>query len=146
MIFRLALFLTFLSVVTPVWPASCLIVGDSIAVGLAQQMPECGSSARVGIRASAVVGRVRQADRVIVSAGSNDLRDSAGLRAALERVRAGAGGGVVVWVLPANGARQAVLSVARHHGDRTVSFRAGRDGVHPRSYRELANALRRTCC
>lgn len=142
MILRLTLFFAFLSLLIPAWAASgCFIVGDSIAVGLAAQMPECASSASVGIPARAVVARVRVAKMVVVSAGSNDLRDSPSLRAALEHIRARAGSSIV-WVLPANGARRAVFDIARRHGDRTVGFQPGRDGVHPRSYRALARAVR----
>lgn len=116
---------------------SCLIVGDSIAVGLAALLNFCAVDAAIGIPSADVIGRVRPADTLIVSAGSNDPY-SENLGANLRALR-GRATGRVIWVLPANqAAREIVVRVANERRDRTVRFAAAADAVHPRAYGELA--------
>lgn len=120
--------------------ASCLVAGDSIAVGLGSALG-CTTQAKVGIPSGAVIGRVRPGYTLtVISAGSNDPanpRLATNLRAA--RARAS---GRVVWVVPANGAARAVRAVAAEHGDIAIGFAAGRDHIHPTSYGALARAVR----
>ena len=126
--------------------AADLAIGDSIALGTGQALgvrviavvgePSCPNRYRVGIRARTPSGSF---DRVVVSAGVNDPpgRCIAAIRARLRARR-------VVWILPApvNSARRAVAAVAARWGDRTVSYVAGRDHLHPASYAVLARAVR----
>lgn len=125
----------------------CLILGDSIAVGIAQQRPECVADARVG-RASPAQRLHRERARVvIVSLGSNDGRAVPTARH-LRRLRAALRTGHVIWVVPAlPAAARTVREVARHYGDATVSVApvVGPDGVHPSGigYERLAVATRR---
>ena len=132
--------------------ASCAVVGDSVGVGLAQALPRCTTSARVGISSAAAARRVQSGDRwLIVSIGSNDFprgisaaqraASDKHVRGALSRIVA-AGGSRVIVVVPANAARSTVASWVAAHGVPSVSFAAGRDGIHPASYAALAARVR----
>jgi hypothetical protein len=124
----------------PAGRATCQIVGDSIAVGLHRVLPGCTWNAKVGIPSGAIIARVAPAAFLVVSAGSNDSANPR-LAANLEAIRSRAAG-AVIWVLPAvPRARAVVADVAAAHRDRTVTFLAGRDHVHPRSYADLARAV-----
>ena len=132
--------------------ASCRVIGDSVGVGLGQALRSCATSARIGISSQAAASRVRGGGEwLVVSLGSNDfprgitsrqrVASDAHVRAALSRVMSVAGGRVIV-VVPANGAHATVASWVAAHGVRSVSFVAGRDGIHPNSYAELASRVR----
>ncbi len=120
---------------------ACEIDGDSIAVGLASLMPECRHSAKSGITSDAVAARVRGGSLVIASAGSNDWAQLDRIPPALDRILAHAHGRLLL-ILPANNARGVVAGWAAEHGVPTVGFTPGGDGIHPRSYRELASRVR----
>ncbi len=119
---------------------SCAIVGDSIALGIAEQMPACRRNAKIGIPSDAIIERVDIFAAInIVSAGSNDPLNP-NLRDNLVRIRSRAK--QVVWVLPIDAtARAAVKEIAAAHGDPVVAFESSDDRVHPRSYPELAQAV-----
>lgn len=109
---------------------TCAVVGDSIALMIAPFLGQCVVDAKVGEHVAQIVGRVRDADVVIVSAGSNDA-DYRDLAANLEKVRARCPHRVL-WILPApDRPRRLVEAVALKHGDAAVSFVAAGDGVHP---------------
>lgn len=123
----------------------CLIVGDSIAVGVHQHRAQCEIRARVGITSTqwnkTFGNSILSAQHTIISLGSNDwladktLKEIAEIRAKIT--------GRVTWILPANGtARQTpVVTVAQMYGDRTlVITQTTKDGVHPTGseYRRLA--------
>ncbi len=123
--------------------SACVIVGDSLAIGLAQQMPECRLHARIGAGSAAIARFVvhESASLVVISTGSNDgparAKVLTRLRHRFDAARR------VVWIVPANAAAAAVVvRVASLHGDALVRFRTGHDGIHPRSYRTLASAVR----
>lgn len=113
----------------------CLILGDSIAVGVAQYRPECRVEARVGVSAAAFVATVTSANTVIISLGSNDGADPT---AALIRLRDRIDARRVIWIVPAIRWADHVRRVADLYGDTTLIVMAGPDGVHPSSYRALA--------
>ena len=122
--------------------ASCAIAGDSIAAGVGAQMPQCHTDAKVGTPSADIIHRVPAGHigLMIISAGSNDPLNPR-LGDNLNAMRRRAGGGVT-WIAPVNPrARSVVDSVAHAHGDRVVTFTPGPDGVHPRSYPELAHAI-----
>ena len=54
--------------------ADCLILGDSIAVGVAQNLPQCEMVAKVGLNTDQMLRRSTHwiSDTVIISLGSND--------------------------------------------------------------------------
>lgn len=117
------------------------VAGDSIALGVAQQL-HWQHNARVGAPSKEIVDKVPRGhyDLLVLSAGSNDPRNPA-LASNLEAMRKRAGGGVL-WIAPVEPhARSVVERVAREHGDHVVTFTPGRDHVHPRSYAELARRI-----
>jgi hypothetical protein len=132
--------------------ASCMVVGDSIGVGIGAALKGvCQSSAKVGISSLAVAERVRAGSHwTIASLGSNDFPRSIGaaqrsqsearVRNALASASAKAGDHLIL-VLPANGARGIVQNWASLKGVRTVSFSPGPDGIHPRNYAALGREI-----
>jgi lysophospholipase L1-like esterase len=124
---------------------TCVILGDSIAVGTAMAAPACRVSAEVGISSRSYAReRVDQvtADTVVISLGANDHPSGIGAPEAMEVVRSRITARRVVWLLPSCGARAAAIEVARSHGDATIDSApfAGADGIHPTAagYRILA--------
>jgi hypothetical protein len=121
---------------------SCAIVGDSIAVGAGLVMPECLTDAKGGIPSAEVISRVKPADVLFISAGSNDPSNPQ-LENNLEAIRAKASA-AVVWIEPVSSrAAAAVRRVAAARHDSIVQFEPSSDGVHPKSYRDLAISLRK---
>lgn len=125
---------------------ACIGVGDSIAVGIAAEIPGCHAEARVGIGSGAYAAihahRV-SAELAITSLGSND--GGADTSAAMDLERSRITAARVVWILPSTGSRAAVIAVAARYGDQVLDVRPllGRDGVHPRpgGYREIARMI-----
>ena len=120
----------------------CAIVGDSIAFGVGRFMRECLIDAKAGIRSADVIARVHPVVILFVSAGSNDPSNPQ-LENNLRAIRAKASA-AVVWIEPmASSAAATVKRVAATHNDTVVQFEPSADGVHPISYSELANRLRK---
>jgi hypothetical protein len=117
----------------------CAIVGDSIALGIGTEMQGCTVNAALGIPSAEIIGRVEDAAVLVVSAGSNDSRNpqlEENLRVIRERAHDAKS---VIWIAPADPrAAQAVLNVARSHGDKVVHFKPRADHIHPASYGDLA--------
>lgn len=127
---------------------SCLVLGDSIAVGTAQALRQhgvvCRVEAAVGI--STAGWRVRfapwgvPANVVVISLGSNDRgAQYADLWQIRKRIKAKK----VIWILPANNhvAASAISAMATELGDYVMAFAPGHDGVHPHSYQRLGDGL-----
>jgi lysophospholipase L1-like esterase len=128
----------------------CLVIGDSIALGVGHTLPECRTEARVGITSRRFVHELlspQQADKVVISLGVND-GESASTISSLQRVRESVRGRVVYWLLPPHHdyARTAIRTVARQFGDRLIDCapEAGPDGLHPTGagYRTLGAVIR----
>jgi len=131
---------------TPVQPApvaGCLLLGDMVAQGLAQYK-QCTlvagahwSSARIAQQT--IKGTY---SRVYIVAGNNDpLNPKLGPNLFLIRRKIKA---PVTWVAPRNPkAQQRVYETAVHFRDRVVylSKYKSKDGVQPKSYREVAGKL-----
>lgn len=120
----------------------CLILGDSIAVGIGSVSPQCQTIAKVGINSkNFVVSRkhIPNANTTVISLGSND--GNVDFSKYLKELR-GKITGKVVWILSANNvkARNIALNIARQNGDSVVylSSFATADGVHPKSYKSVA--------
>ena len=123
----------------------CAIIGDSIAVGTATQFHQCYHNAKVGIPSASVISRVPPdlTKWTVISAGSNDPYNR-NLSSNLEKIRSRIHSRQVIWILPQNRhAADVVDSVAAKHGDNVVSFRAGKDHIHPKSYSVLASDIKR---
>ena len=119
----------------------CLIIGDSLAVGIAQHRPDCVAMATTGITSGgwlAKYGRKLEAapsGAVLISLGVND-GDLTPTDVNLRRLRARIAPGTrVYWILPpVNPTAQAVVrEVAAKYQDVLVHIdrQLGPDRVHP---------------
>ena len=137
----------------------CLIVGDSIAVGVAQVRTECVSYSTGGINSKQWVNKnigktPLIAKNVIISLGSNDhkyVKTLEELRTIRELTKAER----VYWILPAGVhpknnvpvevIQSMVKQVATENGDSVLPItRLQKDGIHPSwaGYKELADQTR----
>ncbi len=134
----------------------CLILGDSIAVGTHNFMPECRAYAQGGLNTHQwnhkFLGNKLKADTVIISLGTNDHQY---IKTADEliRLRDQVNGKNVYWVLPMGNSPKSGVSLktiqdiiyqlADVNGDAVITTkRLQKDGIHPSwaGYKELANA------
>jgi lysophospholipase L1-like esterase len=118
----------------------CLIVGDSIAVGVSQVRRECQSIAKSGINSSnwnkLHLNKLVPTKTLIISLGANDL--GIDTEANIRKLREKAQAQRVFWLLPSQRLKpdqvRAVKFVAIEYGD-TVIPRPEKDisadGVHP---------------
>ena len=123
----------------------CLVLGDSIAVGIGSVSPQCQTIAKIGINSkNFVISRkhIPSANTTIISLGSND--GNADFSKYLRTLR-GKISGKVIWILSNNNAkaRKITLTIARQNGDGVVylSSFASADGVHPKSYSAIAKKV-----
>ena len=128
----------------------CLILGDSIAQGIAQHRPECAVYAKVGINSrnwnNANLTKHLSAKVVLISLGSNDS-DSINTRRELETLREIVKGDVVFWILPNNKPHlhQFIRELAEDYHDVVLPIsNISSDNVHPtvKGYKLLANQTR----
>jgi len=128
----------------------CLVLGDSIAVGLHQQIPQCESLSKGGWNTAQwnrdYLKYNLTANTVIISLGSNDhkhIRTQEELELLREKVQAGR----VFWILPAikPDIQRIVKVIAALHGDTVLPIaRLQPDGVHPSwaGYKDLARVVK----
>ena len=130
----------------------CLILGDSIAIGLHRFLPECEIRAKTGITTSAFVKLSNyeeiNAPIVIISLGTNDLY-STRLLDQLDLVRKNIRSNRVYWVLPNTTTKRqeslAVTTTAIGWGDRVIwTDRYATDHIHPSlvGYRQLVEQIK----
>jgi lysophospholipase L1-like esterase len=127
----------------------CVILGDSLAVGIGQYRPECETVAQTGITSARYVQtmlRDYSGNVAVISLGVNDGDDAntlANLRLLRGRVRAQR----VYWLLPGikPRIRELMRQVAVEFNDFLVDtrFEAGADHLHPSrdGYKFLAGIL-----
>ena len=129
----------------------CLIMGDSLAVGVGQIRTECVTLAKSGINSYDYVNRHllhtkgnTQAKSIIISLGSNDT-EKINTFEELDTLRQLVQADRVYWILPniKETKRKAVLAVARKYNDHVIDARGvdrSPDAVHPthNGYKELA--------
>ena len=129
----------------------CLILGDSLAVGVGQVRTECVTRAKSGINSYDYVNRYllhtkgdTQAKHVIISLGSNDTAKINTFEE-LDTLRQLVQADRVYWILPniKETKRKAVWEVARKYNDFIIDARGvdrSPDTVHPtyKGYKELA--------
>ena len=120
----------------------CLILGDSLAVGIGQVRTECVTYAKSGINSYNYVNRHilhtngnTQAKTIIISLGSNDLKNIKTFEE-LDTLRQLVKADRVYWIVPAikEDKRQAVYQVAEKYRDTVIDSRKHQlssDGVHP---------------
>jgi hypothetical protein len=130
----------------------CLIVGDSIGVGIANVRKECVSYSKGGINSHQwLIKNIQNtplvAGHVIISLGSNDhkyIKTEEELRAIRKLTKANR----VYWIMPSDKfptAQSAVWHVANEYNDIILStVRMQTDNVHPSwaGYKELSDKAR----
>jgi lysophospholipase L1-like esterase len=128
----------------------CLILGDSIAVGVSQIRTECVAIAKSGINSTdwnkKHINQIKPANTTIISLGSNDWDGKTydNLRKMRKEID-----GRVYWILPSATRkpkeRQAVLDVANEFSDFIIERpkEMSPDGIHP-TYRGYAEIARET--
>jgi hypothetical protein len=118
---------------------SCLILGDSIAVGLSSVIHGCTVIAKVGMSSAWILSHAYGGnfDTVYISSGSNDPYNSSlssNIGATIKRYS----GDHIVIIAPVNPhAKSVVHAFAYLPGVKVVDFTPGRDNVHPYSYQAL---------
>ncbi len=132
----------------------CLVVGDSIAVGVSQVRPECQSIAKSGINSrdwtDKHLHKLKPVRTLIISLGANDYR-GINTEGHVRSLRTNAQADRVFWLLPSSRSKpnqvEAVQRVAAEFGDTVIprpESNISADGVHPtyRGYRILADQTR----
>lgn len=124
----------------------CLIVGDSIAVGVHQFRPECAVYAKGGINSTQWnkknADKNLKAKTVIISLGSNDGTNVRTLWE-LQQLRTKVGDAKVFWILPAikPDIQKMIWTIAKENGDTVLPIEnLSKDKVHPNStgYKKLS--------
>jgi lysophospholipase L1-like esterase len=115
----------------------CLILGDSIAVGVHKARPECVAYVKSGINSrdfvNRYIGKDLVADTVVISLGSNDY-PGIKTKNELTELRSQIIGKKVYWIMPAikPEIQEIVEEVADKHGDWIIRIpHLSNDRVHP---------------
>ena len=128
----------------------CLILGDSIAVGLSKFKPECRVVAKGGINTWQFNQQYKvdlTSEIVIISLGSND-HSKINSRKELEELRARvAANTLLYWILPAikPHIQEIVNDIARKNGDIVITIpKLQKDGIHPSwaGYKEMVPQIK----
>lgn len=124
----------------------CVVMGDSIAVGI-QQHTHCFKQAAIGRSASqqAAMAYKITVDTTVISLGSNNPTHPELLRD-LRRIRFLINSRKVIWVIPYHRyAAEAVRRVAAENRDGLLDLANYKtfDKVHPANYREVAREIMR---
>ncbi len=132
----------------------CLIVGDSIAVGVSQVRPECQSIAKSGINSrdwtNKHLHKLKPVRTLVISLGANDYR-GINTQGHVRSLRTNAQADRVFWLLPSQRLKpeqvESVRQVAAEFGDTVIprpESNISADGVHPtyRGYKILADQTR----
>ena len=123
----------------------CLVLGDSVAVGIARYLPECHIEAVVGINATTWLVKhpdLYHSGPSMISLGKNPgPQDEVALRTIRSHMS-----GRVVWILPIR-VRDIVKRIATEYGDAIVDITDGGAGphrLHPTTsgYKKLAQEVR----
>jgi lysophospholipase L1-like esterase len=131
----------------------CLIVGDSIAVGVSQVRPECQTIAKSGINSSdwnkRHLHKLKPTRTLVISLGANDL--GINTEGNIRSLRTNAQADRVFWLLPSQRLKprqvEAVRQVAAEFGDTVIprpESNISQDGVHPtyKGYKILGDQTR----
>ena len=124
----------------------CMIVGDSIGVGVAEIRKDCVSYVQSGINSRdwnrKYYTKQLFATTVVISLGSNDYK-GIHTRDELEYLRNSVVADRVLWILPTSkqNIREIIMTIADNFSDDVLEIRdVSVDGVHPtpRGYRGIA--------
>lgn len=123
----------------------CLLLGDSIAVGVQQHRPNCALYAEVGINSSNWNNKYKMmsldAETVVISLGTNDHL-GVNTRRELNKLRSRIKSKKVYWIMPAikPNIQKIVEEIANKHKDVIVKIPSlSKDGYHPsvKGYKKL---------
>lgn len=135
----------------------CLVLGDSIGVGIGQQRTDCLTMAKVGITSENWFRQYGdnplftdfQYKIVVISLGTNDFKLTkeylSFIRSKVKK------GGLVVWIAPSwvlkPVQRRHVEEIAKSYGDKVLDiskYTGAADKIHPtgRGYRDIADITR----
>lgn len=132
----------------------CLIVGDSIAVGVSQVKKECVAYVKSGVNSQVwnkqYLSKLEPSKILVISLGANDYK---GIKTEenIRRLRLATEAGKVFWLLPSNRLKpkqvEAVKKVAEEFGDIVIprpETDISADGVHPtyKGYQRLAKQIK----
>lgn len=133
----------------------CLILGDSLAVGIGRYRPECATIAQVGITSQQWLRSYqnhptfnRPYKIAVISLGSNDFRHTTAEN--LYDIRKKTQADMVVWILPSMSLkpiqRAIIREIANEFHDKmldTAHYKMSHDGIHPtgQSYIDLGKAV-----
>jgi hypothetical protein len=132
----------------------CLVMGDSIAVGIGQHSPQCKTVAKVGITSKNWYLNHKEFitnnnfKKVVISLGSNDSWHITS--ESLYNIRSKIKADKVVWILTSAvlkpTQRVIIKEIANEFKDITIdiSEHISKDGIHPtgKGYKSIANNLR----
>lgn len=126
---------------------SCLIIGDSIAKGVADIRKDCTAYVQSGINSRdwyrKHYSKPLSARVVVISLGSNDTKNIR-TRDELNSIRQNIDPDArVLWILPKiekEWVHEAIMMIAGNWGDDVLQIMESADGVHPtyRGYRAIA--------
>ena len=135
----------------------CMVIGDSIAVGVQAHLPRCELVGKGGINSGQFnamsAEKILEAKTVIVSLGSNEAK---GVKTSREliKVRARIAADRVIWIMPSGVAKgsgveianvqEIIARVASIFNDKIIAFAPGTDGIHPTlgGYKTIAEGAR----
>lgn len=130
----------------------CMVIGDSIAVGVHMARTECVRYAKSGINSSQwnkdylAQAITRPYETIIISLGANDTKNMP-TDPELRKMRVNIQGKRVFWIDPGKDrkpvAHDAIVRIAKEYGDVILERpkeNMSSDGIHPtmKGYRELA--------
>ncbi len=131
---------------------SCLIIGDSIAQGVAEIRKDCEAYTQNGISTHGWVYKwlhklEYSQDNILISLGSNDGRYNGLTIDDLYHLRFDLEGKKVTWILPAihDWVGDIILEIANDYGDTVLRIPdLSKDGVHPtkKGYNQLAKEFK----
>ena len=128
----------------------CLILGDSIAVGIAQQRPECVAYVKTGINSynwnNQHITKNLSGKTVVISLGANDS-GKINTRSELNTLRQLVKADIVFWILPHNNPsiHGFIRELAEDYRDVVLPIaNISPDRIHPttKGYKVLANQTR----
>ena len=135
----------------------CMVIGDSIAVGVKAHLPRCELVGKGGINSfqfnAMSAEKILEAKTVVISLGSNEHR---GVKTSREliKVRARIAADRVIWIMPSGVAKgsgveisdvqEIIARVASIFHDKIIAFSPGTDGIHPTpgGYKTIAEGAR----
>jgi lysophospholipase L1-like esterase len=128
----------------------CMIIGDSIAVGVSQIRKECTAIAKSGINSkdwnTQHLDKLKPTKTLIISLGANDYK-GIDTETNIRKLRTKVQAEKVFWLLPSNKLKplqvKVVEQVAKEYGDNIINrpeTDISSDGVHPTytGYKKLA--------